>query len=208
MTTSHDRNATAGVVRRVSLAGCLMLAGASLLLGIDSARTSAQPPAPKAEPPAAKAQKATGMRLNHVDLAVPDVKTDREFFEKHFGFKCLVTVGDDLAVLTDGSDFSLVLSGPEVGADVEKLQRGGKTDAKNKGTGTDAKKKIEYPAGFHVGFHQDSKESVDAMYKKLKDAGVTVDQPQDYHGAWTFYVKAPGGYFVEVFHQPRRGGGR
>ena len=34
--------------------------------------------------------------------------------------------------------------------------------------------------------------------------------PHEFHGGWTFYFRAPGGFLVEVFHQPeseRRGDG-
>jgi len=142
-------------------------------------------------------------------VVVANVAENRAFFEKHFGFRCLVEFPDKLAVLTDGTDFSLVLSSPEVAAEIDQIQRTGKTEPKNKGPGSErAKKPVEYPAGFHIGFHQDSREAVDEINKKLKAAGVAVEQPREYHGAWTFFVRAPGGFFVEVFHQERRGDGR
>ncbi len=193
MKTFCDRNTTAGVL----LAGCMILATAGLILSL-APRTAAQP-----QPPAAK---TSSKRLNHIDLVVANVAENRAFFEKYFGFKTIVSIGDDLAVMTDGTDFSLVLSGPEVAAEIGQIQRAGKADRQDKEpAGADAKKPIEYPAGFHIGFHQDSKQGVDEMYKKLKDGGVAVDLPKEYHGAWTFYVRAPGGYYVEVFHQARRG---
>jgi lactoylglutathione lyase len=197
MKTSCVRKTTAGAL----LAGCLILASAGLILALVAGPTAAQP-----QPSAPKAERAAGKRLNHIDLVVANVAENRAFFEKYFGFKCIVSVGDDLAVMTDGTDFSLVLSGPEVAAEIGQIQRTGKADPMDKGPGgADAKKPIEYPAGFHIGFHQDSKEAVDEMYKKLKEGGVAVEKPQEYHGAWTFYVRAPGGYYVEVFHQARRG---
>jgi len=102
-----------------------------------------------------------------------------------------------------------VLSSPEIAGEIGNFQRSRTAKSKDKGTdGADAKKAIEYPAGFHIGFHQDSKEAVDEIYKKLKAAKVEVNEPKDYHGAWTFFVKAPGGFYVEVFHQSRRGPGR
>jgi len=204
MKTSYDRKTTAGVVPRVLLAGCMILASAGLVLGLYPARTTAQP-----GPSVPKTEKPAGKRLNHIDLVVPNVKENRAFFEKHFGFRCIVELGDKLAVMTDGTDFSLVLSSPEIGAEIDTIQRTGKTDPKDKGpSGPDTKKPVEYPAGFHIGFHQDSREKVDEIYKQLKDGGVAVQEPKEYHGAWTFYVRAPGGFFVEVFHQSRRGDGR
>lgn len=204
MKTSYDRKTTAGVVSRVSLVGCMILAGAALVLGLYPARTTAQP-----GPSEPKSGKAAGKHLNHIDLVVTNVAENRDFFEKHFGFRCLVEFPDKLAVLTDGTDFTLVFSSPEVAAEIDQLQRNSKTDPKDKGPGgPGAKKPVEYPAGFHIGFHQDSREAVDEIYKKLKNGGVAVEKPKEYHGAWTFYVRAPGGYFVEVFHQSRRGDGR
>ena len=204
MKTTWNPQMTTGAVPRVLQAGCMILVGAGLVLGLYPARTTAQP-----GPSELKAAKTTGKRLNHIDLVVPNVKEDRAFFEKHFGFRCLVDIPGKVAVLTDGTDFSLVLSSPEVAAEIDQLQRDSKTDPKEKApSDPGAKKKVEYPAGFHIGFHQDSREAVDEMHKKLKAGGVAVPQPREYHGAWTFYVRAPGGYFVEVFHQSRRGDGQ
>ena len=48
------------------------------------------------------------MRLNHAQLAVPDVKASREFFEKYFGLRCVSERGDLLAVMADeGSSLAL-----------------------------------------------------------------------------------------------------
>jgi len=200
MKTFYDRKTTAGVVLRVSLAGCMILAGAGLVLGLYPARTAAQPGTEAPE------GTATGKRLNHIDLVVANVGENRAFFEKHFGFKTLIEFPDKLAVTTDGAGMTLVFSSPEIGGEIGNFQRTGTAESKDKGAdGADAKKAIEYPAGFHIGFHQDSKEAVDEIYKKLKAAKVEVNKPKDYHGAWTFFVKAPGGFYVEVFHQSRRG---
>jgi len=32
------------------------------------------------------------MRLNHIDLTVPNVAQSREFFETYFGLRCIVSV--------------------------------------------------------------------------------------------------------------------
>jgi catechol 2,3-dioxygenase-like lactoylglutathione lyase family enzyme len=203
MKTFYDRKTTAGLVVRVSLAGCMILVGAGLVLGLYPARSAAQPGAevPKGE--------ARGKRLNHIDLVVANVGENRAFFEKHFGFKTLVEFPDKLAVTTDGAGMTLVLSSPEIAGEIGNFQRTGTTEPKDKGADrADARKAIVYPAGFHIGFHQDSKEAVDEIYKKLQAAKVEVNEPKDYHGAWTFFAKAPGGFYVEVFHQSRRGDGR
>lgn len=185
-------------LRRVVRVLCLILAGAAPLLTLVPSRTTAQAGG------APKAEKAAGKRLNHIDLVVPHVKEDRAFFEKYFGLRCLVDRGDKMAVMTDGHGFGFVLSSPETGAEIYQLQGNTKTEPSDKAPGNaDAKKPIEYPVGFHIGFMQDNREAVNEIHKKLTDGGVSAEKPQEYHGAWTFFVRAPGGYFVEVFHQPQ-----
>lgn len=60
---------------------------------------------------------------------------------------------------------------------------------------------VVYPNGFHIGFNQPSREAVDAVRARLDGDGIAVGKVNDFHGAWTFYFKAPGGIPVEVFHQ-------
>jgi lactoylglutathione lyase len=120
------------------------------------------------------------MRLNHVNLTVPDVSRTREFFETYFGFRSLVLKGRDaLAVLVDETGFILTLNN------------------------FDKATEVEYPGAFHIGFMQESRERVDEMYKRLTSGGFEVDPPKEFHGAWTFYFRAPGGFLVEVGHQHR-----
>ena len=84
---------------------------------------------------------------------------------------------DTLAVLVNGSGFILTLSNFDKAAEVE------------------------YPGAFHIGFMQDSRERVDAMYERLKADGFEAKPPKEFHGAWTFYLRAPGGFLVEVGYQ-------
>ncbi len=122
------------------------------------------------------------MHLNHLNLAVSDVRQSREFFETYFGFRCIAAPGRDvLAVLVDESGFLLNLS------------NFGKATA------------VEYPDGFHIDFMQDSRERVDEIHHRLKSDGFDIEDPRDRHGAWTFYFRAPGGFVVEVMHQYRMG---
>ena len=122
------------------------------------------------------------MRLNHLNLTVPDVSQTRAFFETHFAFRCIAERGQNaLAVLLDETGFVLTLNN------------------------FDKATHVEYPGAFHVGFMQDSRERVDEIYKRLKAAGFDVEPPKDFHGAWTFYLRAPGGFVVEVGHQHQRG---
>jgi catechol 2,3-dioxygenase-like lactoylglutathione lyase family enzyme len=125
------------------------------------------------------------MALNHLNLTVPDVPRTREFFETYFGFRCVVERGRDaLAVLVDESEFVLTLN--------------------NFGKETE----VEYPGAFHIGFRQESRERVDELHERLKAGGFDVGPPKEFHGAWTFYFRAPGGFLVEVLHQDRNGRGR
>jgi lactoylglutathione lyase len=118
------------------------------------------------------------MRLNHLNLSVPDVPQTQRFFETYFGLRCVAELGRDaLAVLVDESGFVLTLN--------------------NFGKVTE----VEYPGAFHIGFNQENRERVDAMYERLKSDGFAVEPPKQFHGAWTFYFRAPGGFLVEVLHQ-------
>lgn len=119
------------------------------------------------------------MRLNHLDLQVPDVAATRDFFEAHLGFRCEATKGKDaLCILRDETGFVLVLS---------VHRKDGPT---------------EYPSAFHIGFLLDSEEAVHAQYARMTAAGVHLpNPPEKRRGALLFYFHAPGGVLVEVSHR-------
>ena len=120
------------------------------------------------------------MQPNHLNLAVPEVVKSRQFFEKYFGFRDVegVKANNVIAVMTDDSGFILTLSNF------------------NKAT------EVHYPEGFHVGFIQDSPERVNEINKLLNDDGFDVEPPRNFHGSWTFYFIAPGGFTIEILsHQ-------
>ena len=120
------------------------------------------------------------MRVNHLNLTVPDVGQTREFFETFFGLKCVAERGrNTLAVMIDETGFVFTLTNFEKASEVE------------------------YPGAFHIGFMQDSRERVDEIYQQLKAGGYEAEPPREFHGAWTFYLRAPGGFLVEVGHQHR-----
>jgi catechol 2,3-dioxygenase-like lactoylglutathione lyase family enzyme len=125
------------------------------------------------------------MKLNHVNLTSVDVPADRAMFETYFGLHCSTMRGKTLAVMHDEQGMIFVLN----------------DFAKKRGDFT-------YPDDsdvHHIGFIQDSKGQVDALNARLKADGWDVPEPRDYHGAWTFYFKAKGGYFVEVATETRLG---
>jgi len=115
------------------------------------------------------------MRLNHVNLTVTDVQAAADFLEKYFELRRSegARMSNAMAFLFD--DCGLVLS-------LMKAAHG---------------EEIRYPGTFHIGFGQPSEECMNAINQRLKDDGFDVAPPQRSH-AWTFYVKAPGGFTVEV----------
>jgi lactoylglutathione lyase len=118
------------------------------------------------------------MTLNHVNLVVPEVSKTREFFEKYFDFRCVAERGRDaIAVLVNDSGFVLTLS------NFDKVDH------------------VEYPGIFHIGFMQESSERVDEIHRRFVADGFEAEPPRKYHGAWTFYLHAPGGVMIEVGHQ-------
>lgn len=116
------------------------------------------------------------MKLNHLNLTVSDVSGAQAFLEAYFGFEPAFgpTQGNPVAVLTDGSGLLLSLMNPQDQDDVS------------------------YPGLFHIGFMQDSRADVDALYQRLNDAGFKIKPAHEFHGSYTFYVKAPGGFLIEV----------
>lgn len=115
------------------------------------------------------------MKLNHLNLAVPDPRQTSQFFVDYFGFQRANTNGlDTIAVLFGEDGFVFALSN------------------------FDKKSAPVYPAGFHFGFIQESREQVDSIYERLHAAGFASSAPRAIHGSWTFYFNAPGDILVEV----------
>ncbi|MFD1413729.1 VOC family protein [Oceanobacillus jeddahense] len=112
------------------------------------------------------------MKLNHMNLAVTDVNETRAFFENYFNLQTKSMHKDSFAILVDEDRLLLALM-------------------KNK--------EVSYPNSFHIGFEQESEEQVNEINRKLQEDGFNVKPPKRTH-RWTFYVKAPGGFYVEVFH--------
>ena len=88
------------------------------------------------------------MKLNHLDLQVSNVTAAREFFERHFGFRCGYQRREELAMLEDDAGFSFGVSNlfgspPPI-----------------------------YPNDFHVGFILDSETALRETYDRLRAAGV------------------------------------
>lgn len=116
------------------------------------------------------------MKMNHLNLTVTDALEAATFLERYFGLRSMEGTEhkQTFAMLLD--DDGLVLT----------LIRAGRAT------------EVNYPATFHIGFIQESEERVNEINQRLKDDGYDVPPPARFHGSWTFYFTAPGGFTIEV----------
>ena len=120
------------------------------------------------------------MKLNHLNLTVPDVPSTRAFFETYFGFRCVVERGRDaLAVLVDESGFVLTLSN------------------------FDKATEVEYPGAFHIGFMQESSRAGGRDLPAAEGRWIRRRAAQGVPWGLDVLLPAPGGFLVEVGHQHR-----
>ncbi|MDB5033855.1 MAG: hypothetical protein JWQ98_1096 [Chlorobi bacterium] len=114
------------------------------------------------------------MKLNHLNLCVPDIAKTRAFFETFFQFRCTDVKGP-LVVLEGEDGFLLVLSNL------------------SKATA------VEYPAEFHFGFILDNPAGVHAAYERLASGGVDIPHGvREMRGSLAFYCRIPGNILLEV----------
>ena len=116
------------------------------------------------------------MILNHINLTVTSPLETQAFLIKYFGLKQMAKGNEHIAFLTDENGMILTLTNVKLGHETD----------------------VKYPATFHIGFGQDSKERVNEINARLKADGFDVPAPSKQHGAWTFYFTAPGGFTIEV----------
>ena len=118
------------------------------------------------------------MHMNHINLSVPDIQETRAFLEKYFGLRFMgAPTANKIVVALDESDSIIALSNF---------------------SNSDS---YSYPPAFHIGFNLPSRADVDAMHERLTADGYKVGRRTEFHGAWTFYLDAPGGFVIEVLHQ-------
>ena len=114
------------------------------------------------------------MKLNHLDIQVPDPRETAAFFALHFQF---VQLGNQhspaIAILEGPGPFTLV---------IQKCK-----DPSEK-----------YPEGFHVGFIVDDVAAVHAKHAAIKTALPELGDVQVSGRGTMFYFLAPGGVLVEV----------
>jgi catechol 2,3-dioxygenase-like lactoylglutathione lyase family enzyme len=116
------------------------------------------------------------MKLNHINLTVTDVEEASSFLVKYFGMRSMGG-NKGMGFLTDEQDgwgFVLTLM---------------KATAATQG---------KYPGTFHIGFFIESEARVDKLHRRLKADGFEVPAPEKTGHSYGFYVKAPGGFTVEV----------
>jgi len=113
------------------------------------------------------------MRLNHIDLQVPDVQESARFFERWFCFALISSPSSPaIAILEGEGGFTLVLQ--------RKLE-----DEK-------------YPSQFHIGFLRETEEQVVEFQRRAREAGLAVSDLQRNGRGTLSYLHAPGGLLIEV----------
>lgn len=115
------------------------------------------------------------MKLNHLDLQVSDVTRARQFFEAHFGFRCLAQRKEQLAILEDDAGFAFGVSNLY------------------------ASPPPSYPPDFHIGFVVETEAEVRATYDRLRAAGVEMRTAVTRGGPNVYFMcTGPDGIGIEV----------
>lgn len=119
------------------------------------------------------------MRLNHLDVHVPDVVRTASLFTSVFGLRETFS-RPGLIILSDDEGFELVISEPVSGFETSDQVTLGKST-------------------YHVGFIVDSTKEVDDVFLRLQSADVQLGRPpKAIRGGWLFYCTAPGNIQIEV----------
>lgn len=111
------------------------------------------------------------MELKHLNLTVEEIAPTRDFFLTYFDFGMKTEKGGNPEVLISPEGFILTLM---QGANVT------------------------YPKSFHVGFPQPSTSDVDKIHARIKADGHKAPSPKQTPHGYTFYVKAPGNFMIEI----------
>lgn len=113
------------------------------------------------------------MKLNHIDLQVPDVQEAAAFFVRWFAFELVSSPHSPaLAILRGDGDFTLV------------LQRRAEDE--------------RYPDKFHVGFLLEVEAEVLAFHERAQAAGLAISAIQRNGRGTLTYVRGPGELLFEV----------
>lgn len=119
------------------------------------------------------------MKLNHIDLQVPDVQAAVLFFERHFAFTLRTSRTSPALAVLEGDGMTLV------------LQRIGEGE--------------RFPEKFHVGFlHEDDEAPVLEFQRRAREEGLDVSDVIRNSRGTLVYCRTPFGILVEVSMHPRR----
>jgi catechol 2,3-dioxygenase-like lactoylglutathione lyase family enzyme len=118
------------------------------------------------------------VRLNHLDLQVPDVQATALFFERHFAFEHRSNRASPAIAILQGADgFTLVL---------QRLKSA----------------EERYPEGFHCGFLLEDRQAVIDFQARARSEALDVSDVIENGRGTLVYCKAPGGIVVEVSCRP------
>jgi catechol 2,3-dioxygenase-like lactoylglutathione lyase family enzyme len=124
------------------------------------------------------------MRLNHLDLHVPDVAATAHFFTTYLGLTPVETrANGGLMILSDGHGLELVLS--------HAIAKFGSTD-----------QTTSQLVSYHVGFIVERRDEVDRVHAAMTADGLEPQAPREMRGGWLFYCYAPGNILVEIGARP------
>lgn len=116
------------------------------------------------------------MKLNHVDLVVADVASNRDFLGHWFGMQVEIE-NDAICLMRDSGDMRLILRPAESGA------------------------ATDYPRDFHLGFFLGEEGVVTSLYERMTQDGIAMRQ--EIEGAPPkFRCLSPAGLLIEVAHVP------
>jgi catechol 2,3-dioxygenase-like lactoylglutathione lyase family enzyme len=119
------------------------------------------------------------MRLNHIDLQVPDVQEAARFFERWLAFEHTSNrESPAIAILRAADGFTLV------------LQRRAEAE--------------RYPEGFHIGFLLADEQAVLEFHARARAGGLAISDVQRNGRGTLSYLRGPGDVLIEVsWNQPR-----
>jgi len=110
--------------------------------------------------------------LNHVNLVVTDPDRSAAFYQQHFGMTEQWREGDFVFLRSGETDFALVAGRPV------------------------------FHKSFHVGFRLESRDAVEALLARMRDADIQVSYgPKDYGDYYTFTCRDPDGYGIEIYFE-------
>lgn len=114
------------------------------------------------------------MKLNHLDLQVPDVQRAAAFFERFLGFQHQSNRNSPAIAILSGEDgFVLVLQRKEDDAE-------------------------SYPEGFHIGCLVEDEQTVFDVQTRWKEAGLAASEVDRNGRGLVAFCRTPDGILVEV----------